>query len=51
MTVRLTEAELAEKRELYEERAALKEFLGNMPREQAEIEAWEEVYGELRGWS
>ena len=45
MTVRLSEAELAEKRELYEERASIKEFLGNMSREQAELEAWEEVYG------
>lgn len=29
--------------EEYEERAAIKEFLGNMPREQAEQEALEEL--------
>lgn len=32
-------------REAFEERAAIKEFLGNMPREQAEREARKEVYG------
>lgn len=42
---RLTEAELAQKREEYEERASIKEFCANMPRDQAEQEAWEEVYG------
>ena len=31
---------------LYEERAAIKEFHGNMNREQAEAEAYKEVYGE-----
>ena len=30
-------------REEFEERAAIKEFLGNMPREQAEREAREEM--------
>jgi hypothetical protein len=45
MTTRLTEDELAELRELYAERAGIKEFLGNMPREQAEEEAWMEIYG------
>lgn len=45
MTDLRTEEELAEKRERYAERAAIKEFLGNMPRDQAEAEAWEEVYG------
>lgn len=43
---RLTEKELAELRELYEERAGIKEFLGNMPREEAEVEAWQEIYGD-----
>jgi hypothetical protein len=32
-------------REEYEERAAIKEFCGNLPREQAEREARKEVYG------
>jgi len=41
----LTEEELRELRYLYAERAAIKEFCGNMPRDQAEREAWEEVYG------
>ena len=45
MTTRLTEDELAELRELYFERAAIKEICGNMPREQAEEEAWMEIYG------
>lgn len=34
--------------EAFEERAAIKEFQGNMPREQAEREAREEVYGGQR---
>ena len=42
---RWTEEELTQKRELYEERAAILEFCANMPRDQAEREAWEEVYG------
>lgn len=33
--------------ELYEERAAIKEFCGNMSREQAEREAHEEVHGAI----
>ena len=45
MTPRLTEDELAELRELYFERAAIKEFCANMTREQAEEEAWLEIYG------
>ena len=40
----LTEAELAQKREQYEERAGIKEFCANMPRDQAEQEAWLEIY-------
>lgn len=51
-------AELDRQREEFEERAAIKEFLGNMPREQAEREAREEVYGvvekseqELKLWT
>lgn len=31
--------------ELYQERAGIKEFEGNMPRAQAEREAWAEIYG------
>ena len=42
---RLSEAELAEMRERYEERAAIIEFCANIPREQAEEQAWEEIYG------
>jgi len=49
MTVRLTEAELAEKRELYEERAAIIEFCANLTRDEAEALAWEEVYGSKKG--
>jgi hypothetical protein len=44
-TPRLTEEELAKKREEYAERAAIKEFEGNMSRDEAEMEAWLEVYG------
>jgi hypothetical protein len=36
---------LAQLHELYEERAAIKEYLGNMPREQAEREAHREIFG------
>jgi len=42
---RLTEYELQLLREAYEERAAIKEFLGNLSHDRAEAEAWEEVYG------
>ena len=38
----MTEKEQQILREDYEERAAIKEFLGNMPREQAEREARQE---------
>lgn len=33
----------------YEERAAIKEFLGNMTREEAERQAHEEVFGRKPG--
>jgi hypothetical protein len=39
--------ELAMKSESYEERAAIKEYVGNLPREQAEREAHEEVFGKI----
>ena len=42
---RLTEEELAIKRELYEERAAILEFCANLSRDEAEVEAWKEIYG------
>lgn len=45
---RLTNAEIDQLRELYLERASIKEYEGNMPREQAEREAREEVYGGQR---
>jgi hypothetical protein len=48
MMGRLSNAEIDRLRELYEERAAIKEFLGNMPRAQAEAEARKEVYGPKR---
>jgi hypothetical protein len=35
-------------RENYEERAAIKEYLGNLSREEAEREAFQEVYGEKK---
>jgi hypothetical protein len=41
---RLTEAELAAKREQYEERAGIIEFCANLTRDEAEALAWEEVY-------
>ena len=37
---------LEQRREAYEERAAIKEFCGNMTRAQAEQEAKEEIYGQ-----
>lgn len=39
-----TPGELAE---LWAERAAIKEYLGNMSREQAERESFSEIYGDL----
>lgn len=35
-------------RELYEERAGIKEFCANMPRAQAEREAWEEILKQMK---
>jgi hypothetical protein len=43
---RLSPAEMYALLELYEERAAIREFDGNQPREQAEVEAWEETLRE-----
>ena len=34
-----------EERYLYEERAAIKEYDGNLPRAEAERQAWLEVFG------
>lgn len=43
---RLTDEELAILLELYNERAGIMEFCGNMSRAEAEERAWIEVYGE-----
>lgn len=40
---RLSDAERAEVLEAFEERAAIREFEGGMPRFQAELEAWKDV--------
>ena len=40
-----SEEELAEKRELYEERAGILEFDAHFTRDEAEERAWMEVYG------
>lgn len=48
MTSQLSDSEKNELRELVLERAAIKEFDGGISREQAEREARDEIFGELK---